>query len=126
MVHSEAIEVKLVSGKGRGVFARRLLSSGSVIEKVPVLLVPIQQIAGGWDNPGLMSFFFVWNHATLAVCLGYGSLYNHSYTPNARYVEVGTDVMAFVALRDIGPGEEVTINYNGDPADRTPMPFSVV
>jgi len=31
--------------------------------------------------------------------------------------------MEVIAIRDIQPGEEVTINYNGDPANQDPLWF---
>ena len=58
--------------------------------------------------------------------LGYGSLYNHSYRPNARYDDEEGRIMVFTALRDIGRGEEITVNYNGEPGDETPVGFEVV
>jgi SET domain-containing protein len=59
------------------------------------------------------------------VALGYGSLYNHSYSPNARYLDVGRMTKAFISLRDIAPGEEITINYNADPHDMADVGFEV-
>src|SRR4051812_23255681 len=45
--HSDTIEVKRVKGKGRGVFALRLIRKGEVIERVPMLVFPIEQNTGG-------------------------------------------------------------------------------
>ncbi len=42
--HSVAIEVKRAKGKGRGVFARRLIRQGEVIERVPVLLLATAEV----------------------------------------------------------------------------------
>jgi hypothetical protein len=56
---------------------------------------------------------------------GYGSLYNHSYRPNARYVDLAGRTKVFTALRDIAAGEEITVNYNGEPGDVTPVGFEV-
>jgi hypothetical protein len=123
--HSTLVYVKRVKGKGRGVFARRAIARGTVIEKVPLLLVPIRDIVGGLDNPNLVMFFFMKDRKRVAVCLGYGSIYNHSYKPNARYNEGPDATMRFTALRAIAPHEEICINYNGDPKDRTPMRFKV-
>jgi SET domain-containing protein len=126
LTHSKQIYVKRVAGKGRGVFAGGPITKGTVIEKVPLLLVPVQDVVGGLENPNLMMFFFQRNRKHLAVCLGYGTLYNHSYAPNARYDEGPGATMLFTAIRSIAPHEEICINYNGDPRDRTPMPFKVV
>lgn len=59
--------------------------------------------------------------------MGHGSLYNHSYRPNAKYVrKVSEGVIDFVAVRDIEVGEEITVNYNGYPGDNEPVWFDVV
>jgi SET domain-containing protein len=126
LTQSELVEVRQVRGKGRGVFARRTIREGQVIERVPVLVLPSATVDGeaGWD--GLASYCFVWGEGTLALALGYGSLYNHSYRPNARYQDEGRRTKVFSALRDIAPGEEITVNYNGDPADASPVGFDVI
>lgn len=126
MDHSDLVYVKRVPGKGRGVFARAPIAKGAVIETVPVLVVPARFVVGGFGNPELNRFFFIKDRANLAVALGYGSLYNHSYRPNARYDDLGPKSMVFTALRRIRADEEITINYNWDPRDRTPVGFEVV
>ncbi|MBV9123137.1 MAG: SET domain-containing protein-lysine N-methyltransferase [Planctomycetes bacterium] len=124
MRHSDLILVKRSQGRGRGVFARAPIAAGTVIEKVPVLLLPREEIRGGARLSSLARFCFVRNRSTVALALGYGSLYNHSYTPNAQYEEE-PGAMVFRALRPIEPGEEITINYNGDPDDPSPVGFPV-
>lgn len=120
---SEVIEVRRVKGKGRGVFARRPIAAGAVIERVPVLVLPYGE--DEWES-ALAPYYFAWGRGTVALALGYGSLYNHSYRPNARYDDIGQLTKVFTTLRDIEPGEEITVNYNGDPADRAPVAFTVV
>jgi len=126
LAQTDAIEVRRSPGKGRGVFARRQIRAGEVIERVPVLVVPADEITNGsgWTNLG--SYCFVWNRNTVALALGYGSLYNHSYRPNARYDDQGQRTKVFTALRDIEPGEEITVNYNGDPDDTSAVGFEVL
>src|SRR3954464_8280198 len=121
--HSDSIEVKRIKGKGRGVFARRLIRKGEVIERVPMLVMPIEESKAG---SVVSDYCFAWGRGTVALALGYGSLYNHSYRPNARYDDVGRQTKVFSALRDIEPGEEITVNYNGDPDDRAPVGFTVL
>ncbi len=36
-------------------------------------------------SPVLAKYFYMWNKKEMAISLGFGSLYNHSYTPNADY-----------------------------------------
>ncbi len=108
--HSELVYVKKVPGKGRGVFARQAIEKGAVIERVPTL----------------SRFCFIRNETTLAIALGYGSLYNHSYKPNARYDDEPAAQMIFTAIRNIAPDEEITINYNGAPWRKADVGFEVV
>ena len=122
---TNAIEVKQIKGKGRGVFARRLICDGEVIERVPVLVLPVGETRSDSGLTRMAVYFFEWGRGTVAVALGYGSLYNHSYQPNARYDESG-QTKVFRAIRDIAPGEEITVNYNGEPEDKTPVGFKVM
>ena len=125
MDHSSVICVQKVEGKGRGVFAKCAIKKGAIIERVPVLLVPIVDLVDGLENPTLNRYFYHWSKTHIAVSLGYGSLYNHSFEPNARYVH-GPQMLTYRALRDIAEGEEILINYNFVPGDKTPMKFKVV
>lgn len=125
MQHSDLVYVKKVRGKGRGVFAKGPIRKGAVVERVPVLLVPVKDLVDGWANPTLRKYFYLWNRTHVAITLGYGSLYNHSFEPNALY-EHGDGVMIYRALRDIDRGEEITVNYNGDPEDQSAVEFKVV
>ena len=105
---------------GRGVFAARRFEAGDVVEDCPVLLVP----AGAIVALGLDGYCFEWTDEHCAVALGYGSLYNHSWDPNARYDhDHDRDLVSYTALRRIEPGEEVTINYSGDPEGRADLWF---
>ncbi|MDA1013201.1 MAG: SET domain-containing protein [Planctomycetota bacterium] len=119
---SDWIEVKKIAGKGRGVFARRDIPEGTVVERVPMLIVPIVEI----DDTFLADYCFEWGKGTYGLALGYGSLYNHSYQPNAQYLDVGQQSKAYSAIRDIREGEEITINYNADPDNKTDVGFPVL
>jgi SET domain-containing protein len=120
------IAVEESGDKGRGVFAQKRFRAGELIERCPVILVNSTER----DRIGstiLGMYCFCWGTDTdeMAIALGYGSIYNHSYEPNAEFhraVEGGT--IDFVALRDIDRGEEVTINYNGLPNDQSPIWFN--
>jgi uncharacterized protein len=122
---SDLICVKHVLGKGRGVFARKPIKEGTVIERAPILLIPVVHLVGGMHSHVLARYFYLWNKKEMAISLGYGSLYNHSYTPNAHY-QHGRMRIIYRALRNIADGEEITINYNGDPEDNSPLGFDVI
>ena len=123
LMHSDSIEVKLVKGKGRGVFALRPIAKDEVVERVPVLVFSAEE---NETNPVLGHYVFAWGRGTVALALGYGSLYNHSYRPNCRYDDVGRQTKVFTAIRDIEIGEELTINYHGSPEADSPVEFDVV
>ena len=126
LTQSEAIEVKRIKGKGRGVFARRPIRKGEVIETVPMIVMPAEEFENGLAGTVMASYCFAWGKKTVALALGYGSLYHHSYRPNARYDDVGPQTKSFTALRDIPPGEEITVNYNGSPKSRSKVWFDVI
>jgi SET domain-containing protein len=126
MTHSDAIEVKRVKGKGRGVFALRSIRDGELIERVPVVVLKTNDVKDSEGWTGLAAYCFHWTKGTLALALGYGSLYNHSYRPNARYDDLEGQIKEFIAIRNIEPGEEITVNYNGEPEDDSPVGFKVV
>ncbi|PJE76536.1 hypothetical protein COV05_04170 [Candidatus Uhrbacteria bacterium CG10_big_fil_rev_8_21_14_0_10_48_16] len=44
------------------------------------------------------------------------SLYNHSYEPNAKYdKDFVNNRIVFTSVKTVKKGEEITVNYNGDP-----------
>jgi SET domain-containing protein len=123
-VQSELIEVRRVRGKGRGVFARASIPKGTVIERVPVIVVPKCEALRDKRRSILMDHAFEWGDDTFAIALGYGSLYNHSYQPNAQ-VYASRLTHEFIAIRKIRRGEEITFNYNGRPKSRSGVGFRV-
>ena len=46
-----------------------------------------------------------------------------THPASAYYRDRRNRVKEFIALRDIRPGEEITINYNGSPADPSDVGF---
>ncbi len=126
LTHSGLIEIKRIKGKGRGVFARRAIREGEVIERVPVLVLQLDEIQNSEGWTGLAGYCFLWGEKTVALALGYGSLYNHSFEPNARYDDLGSQVKVYTAIRAIEAGQEITINYNGEPTDRSSVGFEVI
>lgn len=124
MQQSELICVKKAPGKGRGVFARKPIKKGEVIEHIPLLIVPADALVDGLENQFLGRYYYWWTKKKIAIALGYGSLYNHSYKANATYKH-GNETMKYIAIRDIAEGEEITINYNWDPKDKSPVGFEV-
>jgi len=104
---------------GRGIFASKKIKKGELIENCPVLVLPKK------DYPLvkktiLRDYYFMWGKITCAMCLGYGSLFNHSYQPNATYrKEIKNKSIKFMAIKNIKKGGEITVNYNyGNPRNK--------
>jgi SET domain-containing protein len=111
--------------KGRGVFAGKAFAPGDRIERAPVIVVPQVQLQY-LEEMTLSNYTYNWGPQgrDAAIAAGCGSFYNHSYEPNADYVKlVDLGCIDIVAIRSIRDGEEITINYNGSPNDRTPIWF---
>ena len=123
---SPSIEIKYTPRKGRGVFAREFIPAGTEFERVPVLVMPEADALGEHTGSVLQHYVFEWGKGTVALALGFGSMYNHSYSPNARYDDVGRMTKVFTALVDIQPGQEITINYNGHEDGTDPVSFNVI
>jgi SET domain-containing protein len=116
-----------VPGVGRGVFAAEDILEGEVIEVSPVIVIPLDQVPF-LDQTVLESYYYAWeNHLkSAAIALGHGSLYNHSYNPNARYEKrFDQSTIEFFSIRNIKKGQEIRVNYNGSPEDITPVRFEV-
>ena len=55
------------------------------IELCPVVVIPPHEIET-IDKTVIYNYYFLWQNNQAAIALGYGSLYNHSYDPNAEYI----------------------------------------
>jgi hypothetical protein len=100
-----------INDAGRGVFAKESIAEGEIIENCPVIEVSLKDPANN-DDGILVDYFFYFGDG-LAITLGFGSLYNHSYNPNATYkVNLENKTIDFNAIKDINSGEEITVNYN--------------
>lgn len=113
-----------IGGAGRGVFANEKILEGELIETCPIIALSSSKDRSRLRNTELVNYYFLWGEKRdrVALCLGWGSIYNHSFTPNARYEkDINEGCMDFYALRDIEPNEEIIVNYNGAPLDTTPL-----
>lgn len=110
---------------GRGIFATHDYKKGQNIESCPVIRLTLED-RKTIDTTALFDYYYAWGEdsSEAAIALGYGSLYNHSYTPNATYSkDFSNDLLLIQACRDISAGEEITVNYNGSPQDMSPVWF---
>ena len=113
--------------KGRAVYCDTDLQAGDEIEICPVIVCPPED-RQYIDKTHLYNYYFLWgeDQDSLAIALGFGSVYNHSYTPNAVYeTYFEEEYIRFIALLDIPADTEITINYNHDAGNRDQLWFEV-
>ena len=107
---------------GRGVFATKPFARGELIETCPVIVIPADQ-RPDLDKTVLYNHYYGWGDDA-ALAQGLGSFYNHSYHPNALYEkDIANGNVVIRAIHDIVPSDEITVNYNGDPASLEPLWF---
>lgn len=97
--------------KIRGILASENISIGEVIERCPLILVNVKE-EEYLEKTKLREYYFLYNNKYHCIVLGYGSLYNHSFTPNAKiYRDYKNKLLVFKAIKNIKKGEEITYKY---------------
>lgn len=116
-------------GKGTGVFTDTDLEADVVVECSPVIVMDAEA-RRLLDQTLLHDYIFEWQPEGRQDCcmaLGYLPLYNHSFASNCEYfMEYEARMMYIKTVRAIPAGGELTINYNGDWNDQSPLWFEVV
>lgn len=110
---------------GRGVFTSEPIPLGTIVEISPVIVMgPEDRIQ--LDKTPLHDYIFEWgeNRKQCCMAMGYVPVYNHASPSNCEYeMDYDDDTITVTAVRDIEPGEELFINYNGDWDDARPVWF---
>jgi SET domain-containing protein len=115
------------SNRGRGVFTKERIASGTVIEVSPVIVMS-QQDRLHLDKTLLHDYIFEWGTLKDKCCMALGlvPMYNHSYKSNCEYfMDFEENNITVKTVRDIKKREELTINYNGDWNDPAKLWFEV-
>tara|TARA_R110002074_G_scaffold238775_3_gene410639 strand:- start:25 stop:465 length:441 start_codon:yes stop_codon:yes gene_type:complete len=116
IIKTPHIQIKYVSPNiGRSVFSIRAFFKNEVVELSPIFLLDekYSELPKAFKDR-----VFNWGHLTKtepcrALALGYGSIYNHSDTPNLRYkADYDSKILRFITIRAIDPGEHLTIHYD--------------
>lgn len=108
----------------RGVFAKQDIAKGTLFHEAPVIPYPNKEHEH-IEKTLLADYAFEYGKNHTCMLLGYGMLFNHSYTPNATYdINFNQHTFDFYAHQDIKAGEEIVINYNGEVDDHTPLWFN--
>jgi hypothetical protein len=111
--------------RGRGVFTTQDITTGTVVEISPVLVLDPEERAK-IEQTILFDYIFEWGDDLKGACvaLGYLSVYNHSYTANCIYeMDFEHEIMQIRTVKPVKAGEELFINYNADPDDNKPIWF---
>lgn len=112
--------------KGRGMFTRKKIKEGTIIETAPVIVMTHEERLH-IDQTILQNYIFEWQPDGQNLCcmaLGTIPMYNHSYKSNCEYyMEYDENTMYVQAVRDIAAGEELTVNYNASWNDETKVWF---
>ncbi|GAA4467646.1 SET domain-containing protein-lysine N-methyltransferase [Nemorincola caseinilytica] len=102
--------------RGRGVFTRKKIKAGDIVESAPVIVMSHEDRLH-IDQTILQNYIFEWQPEGQNMCcmaLGTIPMYNHDYESNCEYYMEYEEMTMFVqAVRDIEAGEELTVNYNG-------------
>ena len=125
MQHIPGLYVGNSDLKGRGVFSAHDISKGDIIEICPLILIPSDQI-NYLNHTILHDYYFSWpgNEDYACIALGYGSLYNHSSTPNADVTfDLTEKTIVIKALDDVPAHEELLIDYQGGDKKSTQLWF---
>lgn len=120
------------SNKGRGLFAKKDIEKGKVIDVAYVILISnkdckkikktlVANYFFHWENPKYKSEYKV--SLAMTIC----QFINHSFRPNVIYeINYKNDTIKFTTIRDIIKGEELTMNYNKKQFEKSPVWFDFI
>lgn len=111
-----SLYIQSTQRKGRGVFTKKKIKSGTMVEDSPVIVMDMNDFQK-LDKTLLQDYIFEWGEKEMqcALALGYLSLYNHSYKSNCEYfMKYKQQSMYIKTVKEVAAGEELTINYHGD------------
>jgi SET domain-containing protein len=129
---NQLLEVKFISQKkGKGVFAKKQIEKEKIVDVAHIVLISNND----WDlikNTVLSKYSFEWDDPKCkgkydsAISLSISQFINHSYNPNVNYrYNYKNRSIEYITIHDISKGEEITVNYNGNPSDDSPVWFKV-
>ena len=117
---TDSLVVRPSTIHGLGVFARRPFAAGEIVERVPCVPIPDEEMHFARMRGTIMHRYpmpDVPEPGRSSWMLGYGALYNHTpegHESNATWERAGERLLIFRAIRDIAPGNEITYDYGED------------
>lgn len=115
----QKIKIIDIENKGRGVVAVEEIKEGETIEVCPIVFISEKEASFIEEQSDILKFYYLMQLSTNKYCimLGYGSIYNHSFNPNAD-IEYNEDkienFLSFKAIKNIKAGEEIVFDYEFD------------
>jgi tRNA-specific adenosine deaminase 3 len=111
MSDDDKFDVRVVQGKGRGVFAKQAYTRGALVESAHCIYFPKEQAAVA-NATELNNYTFLLRDGGLLLALSHGSLFNHSDPPNLDYrIDVANRIIRYYAVADVCAGDELSIFY---------------
>ncbi|MBU6157504.1 MAG: SET domain-containing protein [Bacteroidetes bacterium] len=124
-MRSSSLYIAPSMGKGRGVFTEESIPAETVIETAPVIVMESAD-RSLLDQTLLHDYIFEWGEDSkkCAMALGWVPLYNHALPANCEYfMDFEAEIIFIKTVRDIEPGEELFVNYQGDFDNDKPVWF---
>ncbi|SAM05356.1 hypothetical protein [Absidia glauca] len=113
--HQLGLEFRTDPLKGRGVFATQAIPRRTLIDISPVLVFPADEYDLHGQHTQLDHYTYKWQHGSMALALGLGSMFNHANEPNVGFFrDFGNSMIKYVALRDLAVDEELCISYGAN------------
>jgi hypothetical protein len=108
------LEVKVTKKMGRGLFAKLNIKANTKVHEAYFIRTKDEELN---LCPDLAKYAFKYSNKYSVICLGVGSLFNHSENPSVEAYfnkNKNGEIMEFWSTRDIKSGEEVFISYGGE------------
>lgn len=108
------LEIKKSTIHGKGVFAKKFIRSGTIIECDVLILEKEAMKENEIFNKVLKDYVFPWDKKNFSLCIGFGSFLNHSPNPNLKYKCFDKENLknVFIATDNIFQGQELFITYS--------------
>jgi SET domain-containing protein len=108
------VNIKLIEGKGRGLFAGEFIKKGDVIELCPTIVLTEKDAKYVWNESDILKYYFFIDDRGTVIMFGKISMCNHSLENNCEVDNENLYLYKLVAIKDINIDEELTINYHFD------------
>ena len=116
----------LTEDKGFGVFTKKKIEAGTIIEISPEVVMSAKEKVD-LEKTKLYDYLFNWKGKKCCMAMGFVPIYNHSYESNCEYFQdFEYNTIMIKAIRSIAKHEELTINYNGTFNNKKKVWFEVV